>query len=63
MPPLPLSPIVPDSSDDSVTANMGSSREESIISLEGVVIGPPVGDVFPGSDGCCNPGGLTVSHC
>ena len=28
MPSLPLSPIVPDSSDDSVTAIMGSLREE-----------------------------------
>ena len=42
MPSLPLSPIVPDSLDDSVTANMGSSREKSITPSEVVVIGPPV---------------------
>ena len=47
MPSPPLSPIVPDSLDDSVTANMGSSREESITPSEVVVIGPPVGDVLP----------------
>ena len=47
MPSLPLSPIVPDSSDDSVTAIMGSSREESITPSEVVVIVPPVGDVCP----------------
>ena len=47
MPSLPLSPIVPDSSDDSVTAIMGSSREESITPSEVVVIGPPVVDVRP----------------
>ena len=29
LPSLLLSPIIPDSLDDSVTANMGSSREES----------------------------------
>ena len=43
MPSLPLSPIVPDSLDDSVTANMGSPREESITPSEVVVIG----DVLP----------------
>ena len=46
MPSLPLSPIILDSLDDSVTANMGSSREESITPSEVVVIGPPVGDVL-----------------
>ena len=45
MPSRPLSPIVPDSSDDSVTAIMGSSREESITPSEVVVIEPPSGDV------------------
>ena len=44
---LPLSPIVPDSLDDYVTANMGSSRKESITLSEVVVIGPPAGDVLP----------------
>ena len=43
----PLSPIVPDSSDDSVSAIMGSSREESITPSEVIVIGPSVGDVLP----------------
>ena len=43
MPSLPLSPIL----DDSVTANMGSSREESITPSEVFVSVPPVGDVFP----------------
>ena len=38
MPSLQLSPIVSDSLDDSVTANMGSSREESITPSEVVVI-------------------------
>ena len=47
MPSLPLSPIIPDSLDDSVTANMGSSREESNTPSEVVVIVPPVGDVLP----------------
>ena len=47
MPSLPLSPIIPDSLDDSVTANMGSSREESTTPSEVVVIVPPVGDVLP----------------
>ena len=47
MPSLPLSPIVPDSLDDSVTANMGSSREGSNTPSEVVVIVPPVGDVLP----------------
>ena len=47
MPSLPLSPIVLDSLDDSVTANMGSSREESNIPSEVVMIVPPVGDVLP----------------
>ena len=41
---LPLSPIVPDSLDDSVIANMGSSREKSNTRSEVVVV-PPVGDV------------------
>ena len=44
---LPLSPFVPDSSDDLVTAIMGSSREESITPSEVIVIGSPVGDVLP----------------
>ena len=47
MPSLPLSPIVPDILDDSVTANMGSSREESNTPSEVIVIVPPVGDVLP----------------
>ena len=47
MPSLTLSPIVPDSSDDSVTVIMGSSREESITPSEVIVIGPSVGDVLP----------------
>ena len=47
MPSLPLLPIVPDSLDDSVTANMGSSREESNTLSEVIVIVPPVGDVLP----------------
>ena len=47
MPSLPLSPIVLDSSDDSVTAIMGSSREQSITPSELIVIGLPVGDVLP----------------
>ena len=47
MPSLPLSPTVPDSLDDSVNANMGSSREESNTLSEVVVIVPPVGDVLP----------------
>ena len=47
MPSMPLSPIVPGSSDDSVTAIMGSSREESFTPSEVVVIEPPVGDVRP----------------
>ena len=45
VPSLPLSPIAPDSADDSVTATMGSSRDESIFLLEVGVIVPPVGDV------------------
>ena len=48
LPSLPLSPIGPDSLDDSVTAIMGSSREESNTPLEDVVVVPPVGDVLPG---------------
>ena len=48
MPSLPLSPIAPDSADHSVTATMGSSRDESIIPSEVVVIVPPVGDVCSG---------------
>ena len=47
LPSLPLSPIVPDSLDDSLTANMGSSTEESNTLYEVVVIVPPVGDVIP----------------
>ena len=47
VPSLPLSQVVSDSSDDSVTAIMGSSREESITPLEVVMIVPPVGDVRP----------------
>ena len=45
---LPLSPIAPDSADDSVTATMGSSREESIFPSDVGVIVPPVGDVHSG---------------
>ena len=45
MPSFPVSPIVPDSSNDSVTAVMGSSREETFILLEVVVIVSFVGDV------------------
>ena len=48
VPSLPSSPIAPDSADDSVTATMGSSRDESIIPSEVVVIVPPVGDVCSG---------------
>ena len=40
-------PIVPDSSNNSVTAVMGSSREETFTRSEVVVIVPPVGDVRP----------------
>ena len=47
MPSLPVSPIVPDSSVDSVTAIMESSREESFTPSEVVVIVPPAGDVRP----------------
>ena len=47
MPSLPLSPIVPDSLDNFVTVNMGSSREESTTPSEVVAIVPPVGDVLP----------------
>ena len=47
MPSPPLSSIVPDSSDDSVTAFMGWSREESITPSEVIVTGPSVGDVLP----------------
>ena len=46
LPSLPVSPIIPDSLDDSVTANMGSSREESNTLLEVVVVAPSVGDVI-----------------
>ena len=45
---LPLSPIVPDSADDSVTATMGSSRDESIFPSEVGVMVPPLGDVRSG---------------
>ena len=45
---VPLSPIAPDSADDSVTATMGSSRDESIFPSEVGVIVPPVGDVRSG---------------
>ena len=44
LPPLPVSPIIPDSLDDSVIANMGSSREESNTPSEVVVVAPSVGD-------------------
>ena len=47
LPPLPVSPIIPDSLDDSVTANMGSSREESNTPSEVVVVAPSTGDVIP----------------
>ena len=40
-------PSLPYSSNDSVTAIMGSSREETFTPLEVVVIVPPVGDVRP----------------
>ena len=45
MPSLPLSPIAPDSSDDSVTATMGSSRDVSTVPSEVGVMVPPLGDV------------------
>ena len=40
VPSLPLSTIAPDSADDSVTATMGSSRDESIFLSEVGVIVP-----------------------
>ena len=46
LPSLPLSPIDPDNLDDSVTANMGSSKEDSYTPSEVVVIKPPVGAFF-----------------
>ena len=46
MPSLPLSPIAPDSADDSVTATMGSSKDESIIPSEVVVIVPNEWEMF-----------------
>ena len=45
VPSLPLSPIAPDSADDSVTATMGSYRDESIFLPEVGVMVPPLGDV------------------
>ena len=63
MPSLPVSAIVPDSSDDSVTAIMGSSREESFTPSEVVMIKPPVGDVRLGPNGCGTTGGLAAAHC
>ena len=47
VPSLPLSPISPDSADDSVTvtATMGSCRDESIFPSEVGVMVPPLGDV------------------
>ena len=47
MPSLLVSPIIPDSSDDSVTTIMRSSREELFTPSVVVVIEPPVGDVHP----------------
>ena len=47
LPSLPLSPITPNSVDDSVTAHMGSSREESNTPSEVVVVVPPIWDVLP----------------
>ena len=47
VPSLPLSPIVPDIADDSVTAIMGSSRDESIFPEVGVMV-PPLVDVSLG---------------
>ena len=48
VPSLPLSPIAPDSADDSVTATMGSSRDVSIVPSEVGVMVPPLGDVRSG---------------
>ena len=45
-PSLPISPVLRDSLDDSVAANVGSSREESNTS-EAVVAAPTVVDAFP----------------
>ena len=44
LPLLPLSPIILDSSDDSVAAQVGSSRDESSTRSEAVVAAPSVGD-------------------
>ena len=44
LPSLPLSPIVLDSSDDSVAVQVGSSREESCTPSEVVRIKPSEGD-------------------
>ena len=46
-PSLPISPVLRDSLDDSVVANVGSSREESNITSEAVVVPPTVVDDFP----------------
>ena len=48
VPSLPLSPIAPVSADASVTATMGSSRDESIFPSEVGVMVPPLGDVRSG---------------
>ena len=45
-PSLPLSPILQESLDDSVIANVGSSRDESSAPSETVVITQPVGDAL-----------------
>ena len=46
-PSLPVSPILQSSVDDSVIANVGSSREESIIPSETVIDTQSVGDALP----------------
>ena len=46
-PSLPVSPILQSSLDDSVIANVGSSREENDTPSEAVVVTQPVGDALP----------------
>ena len=46
-PSLPISPVLRDSLNDSVVTNVGSSREESNITSEAVVVAPTVVDDFP----------------
>ena len=48
VPSLPLLLIAPDSADDSVTATLGSSRDELIFPSEVGVMVPPLGDVRSG---------------